>query len=62
MTDDGYPFAAPRYGDLVGCPYCELGRDCDHCDGEGILFASEVFTRCESLQAPLTAGDGGKTR
>lgn len=43
----GYAFRAPRYGDLVACPYCETDTfkplRCDHCGDEGILFASEVF-------------------
>ena len=60
-SEDGYTFTAPRCGDLVGCPYCEPGRDCDHCDGEGILSASEVFERCESLQLLPNGGNGGKT-
>lgn len=42
---DGYVFRAPRYGDLVSCPYCdaESQHHCDWCGGEGHLFASEVI-------------------
>lgn len=44
---DDYAFRAPRYGDLVACPYCDPDTfnpsGCDHCGDEGILFASEVF-------------------
>jgi hypothetical protein len=62
LTPNDYAFRAPRYGDLVGCPYCDPDSlsVCDHCGGEGVMFASEVFERCESHQMPLTGGGGGK--
>ena len=42
--DAAYTFRAPRYGDLVSCPYCDADTfTCDHCGGERRLFASEVF-------------------
>ncbi len=44
-----YEFRAPRHGDLVSCPYCDEGADCDHCGGKGVLFASEVFDRAEAV-------------
>lgn len=62
---DAYRFRAPRFGDLVVCPYCdpESFRACDHCGDEGFVFASEVFNgQCDSPQVPLIAGRGGKPR
>lgn len=43
-ADDGWTFRAPRFGDLVACPYCDADTfTCDHCGGERRLYASEVF-------------------
>lgn len=42
--DAAYTFRAPRFGDLVVCPYCDADTfTCDHCGGERRLYASEVF-------------------
>lgn len=44
-VSDQYTFRAPRFGDLVSCPYCdaETFTRCDWCGDEGFIFASEVF-------------------
>ena len=42
---DAYRFRAPRFGDLVVCPYCnadELTR-CDHCGDEGVMYADDII-------------------
>lgn len=42
---DDFTFRAPRFGDLVVCPYCgddNLNR-CDWCGDEGVIFADEFF-------------------
>ena len=61
---DAYTFRAPRFGDLVVCPYCDADTfTCDHCGGERWVYASEVFSgQCDSPQLPLIVGRGGKPR
>lgn len=64
--EDGYywPMTAPRYGDIVACPYCDNDtKNCDHCDGTGVIYASEFFPgdtdKCGGLQNPSIDGHGG---
>lgn len=63
-SHNAYFFRAPRFGDLVVCPYCDADTfTCDHCGGERRLYASEVFSgQCDSPQPPLIGGRGGKPR
>jgi len=46
---EAYTFRAPRFGDLVVCPYCDddLMARCDHCGDEGVIFADEFFQGTE---------------
>lgn len=40
----GWTFRAPRFGDLVVCPYCDADTfTCDHCGGERRVYASEIM-------------------
>lgn len=65
MSDqDEWTFRAPRNGDLVICPYCDDDtQSCDHCGGEGVIYASEFFSgdtdKCADLQHPSSGGRGG---
>jgi hypothetical protein len=41
---EAFTFRAPRFGDLVVCPYCDADTfTCDHCGGERRLYASEII-------------------
>lgn len=41
---EAYTFRAPRFGDLVACPYCDAETfSCDHCGGERHVYVDEVM-------------------
>jgi len=41
---DAFTFRAPRFGDLVVCPYCDAeGTPCEFCGDERVMFASEII-------------------
>lgn len=27
---------------IVPCPYCDKDRDCDYCDGTGLIYEGEI--------------------
>lgn len=42
---DAYTYRAPRFGDLVSCPYCDADTftRCDFCGDEGVIYADDVI-------------------